>query len=238
MRVSDDGRLLWILEAGDEIVVWATVDGMTTTDTSLCLITNTAKVCEPFGDGVMEPYVVRAGDSTPNPTRQGLDEQVFEPEVQVRVGGPDGEVALSEPISMLSQDGTYEPCAFQGSGDSLTLHHEHSTTCLWHTGADDVGTWTVTLDPFGDPTKPTSVFTTLRDHMPGNWCAASADGPGGISGRMKPGDQMSIQWTIPPDGICLRDGQGGTTSFGVGTAGTYVLVLEGDLTLTKVPLSP
>jgi hypothetical protein len=209
----------WILEYGDQITVWATVTGMSTSDMHICLVTDSGEACEPFDDGVMDPYGVQEADLDPN----------FDATVELRKAD---EVVLFETFSMQSEVG-FPDCSFVEEGDTLSLSHEKSMTCLWHATAGHWGTWTVTLDPYGEPTKPTSVFVTLRDHMPGNWCATSENGPAGITGRMKPGVSMSIEWLIPDDGICLRDGMAGEASFGVGTPGTYVLVLEGDLTLKK-----
>ena len=56
--------------------------------------------------------------------------------------------------------------------------------CIWKPGPTETGLWTISMDPDVDPnpevvvvpTRPTNMMMTMRDGVPGNWCALEGDG--------------------------------------------------------------
>lgn len=105
---------------------------------------------------------------------------------------------------------------------------------------DRPGYMTVGLEASGESNKPTRVFLTMRDNIPGNWCAIDPESPSGFSGRVRPGEPVLLpsgdpmQWLFPESGICVKGGRGGDMIGDgyPGYPGEFYLVVTGELTLT------
>lgn len=228
------GHEMWsILEApGDTVAFAVTVDGVApgngTLDVAITTADGTKDRSWVTTDGTSGPYAVQAED---------IVDGLFAGTVTYT---PEGDEPLVASFGM--EQWRIEECGWTTSGpDVYEGDFPDLVTCRWQPTTP--ATWevelTAELQARVRPKAPTSVFVTLRDHYPGNWCAVSEDGQAGLRGNLRPGETATLpsgellRYFTPDTGICLRGGAGGDT-IGVGNPATFVFAVEGHLKLTRV----
>lgn len=235
--VDRSGYKIWsILETpgegpsgvGDQLAFRVTLDGAAI-EGEVCVTFDAQPSASPWcgqvdSDGTTPLYSVQDDDIT-------VDTRVFSGTATHETA--DGVLRAS--FELTKQD--HDECFAGQSGDTYHGVFLDRTECRWHPNTP--GVWQATLRP-AIPGPKVKVEVSLRDHAPGNWCTTTADGAYAVSGRLRPGEEMGVEFYTPgPErsGICLRGGQNGTT-IGVGNPATFLLVAQGDLTLTRVGSTP
>jgi hypothetical protein len=227
------GNDMWsILEApGDTVVFQVTTDGKAPAAGILCVTTEPSSFCEESADGTSSPYAVQAGDIVVGKSPK------FAGTVTYKTYSPESGDSLSGSFDLNKKE--YLTCSEAGLTTTLSGTYEGSfpefTTCRWQ--PDESGVWNVTLSAAGECKKATPVWLTLRDHVPGNWCAASDTGPAGWSGRLRGDETVPLVLETPENGICRRGGASGD-KMGVGNPTTFVLDVKGDVTLEWLRSTP
>ena len=118
--------------------------------------------------------------------------------------------------------GHYDNCEGNLSGGHYNpADYPNYHVCRWLPG--EPGLWRITLTPDGP--GPLSVMLTLRDHVPGNWCA-TPDGEGGVVQIRKwRTGAVELLAYLPANGVCLEGGHGGEL-FGDGSASHFYLMFS------------
>ena len=133
------------------------------------------------------------------------------------VSGSDDAVMTAHPVL---------PCNQDGDGSFTFTTTEHYSVCSF-TGS---GEWklTTTLDkpPRGKSNRPSA---TVRDGVPGNWCATGES--------VVDGNTVIDHQFLPDNGICLGGGAGGDTIPVRNTNTFYLATWEGNTVSAEPPLA-
>ncbi|UCG40479.1 MAG: hypothetical protein JSV07_08520 [Acidimicrobiia bacterium] len=230
----EDGALgypfYWVNAVGDQMKLVVTVDGPTTGTVTFSGTEVTGSLVNPV------EFIYTATDAD-------LASEGVNLVVEVSADGK------TKTVSTIVAVEPYPDCEALPSG--LEYDSEESATEITHIyeGTPSewcrwtpvmLGTWDVELTPATPITRPTQIGATLRDHVPGNWCALSdenragefLDNSGVVDGRTK-GEPVTGFFHLPDSGICLGGGAGGYT-MAVGTTTDFVLATDEHIKITKV----
>jgi hypothetical protein len=230
----EDGALgypfYWVNAVGDQMKLVVTVEGPTTGTVSF----SGTEVTGPLVNPVEFVYSATAVD---------LASEGVNLVVEVSADEKSKTVTTVVPVD------PYPDCEDEDVGlrhsevvDATEITHIYEGTpsewCRWTPVM--LGTWDVELTPATPIKRPTQIGATLRDHVPGNWCALSdenragefLDNSGVVDGRTK-GEPVTGFFHLPDSGICLGGGAGGYT-MAVGTTTDFVLATDEHIKITKV----
>ena len=209
-------NLPWAQEASDTVIYTVVVRNDSAADV---VVTSTLS-----GD----LGTVAAGE-----TKTFIEDYAVAPHYEDREPGPDP-ITLTNTVTAEASGGEVASASVDVDLWYETLPCDFNApipgACIWT--PDSPGDWTVAVTPTA--TRPTNVMITLRDHIPGNWCAS------GANEKWRPG-QGPVQttfsipdWEAGPLGaaVCPIGGAGGDF-FGVGTPSSFFLVADGWVTVTK-----
>lgn len=220
VELDVEANLAWAHEPSDTIVYTITVTNGSDDEVHVTgdLVGDVGTVPAGGDATFIEPYGV-APHYAPHPggIEFGDDPVSLTHEVTATAGGR--VLAVASVDVELHHD--IAPCDFTGVIDRV---------CIWR--PTEPGDWAVTVDPT-PVAKPgrNSVLLTLRDHVPGNWCASSIVATWVPSDAEFPSTVFTIpDWTQVPQGDPVCPDGATTDGYGVGTAASFYLVAGGDVT--------
>jgi hypothetical protein len=239
IAVSLDGGPMWVHEADDVISYSVTVENKTPADVTVDIVYEG----EPVSITVLAKSAMTEKNLFDRRVTEGdiddcLDNEICDLVAEVTVQYPDSDdvIAVAETSTLVDP---VDECVFEVNGKPVVTK---SGLCIWKPLS--TGEWTLSAVPVPVPTRPTNLMMTMRDGVPGNWCALDVDTDawgGVVQERWLPKSSTSIVLDVylPENGECLLGGHGVCTEpdcyFAVGNPESFYLytTFDGIITLTQ-----